>query len=414
MKDEYYNIVNGKLELTPEGHKFLQEQLQSQVLQSFNVPGPLVGNWQPPKSYSYAEIVQQIMEFGFDRGKLRAFYERYVPGNGIRSAWLTPGTSVVPSSLAGAMTGRFQRRDPTGAGSLIRQSLTGGAVDKPKIPVSGMQGFSEHGTPEEWDLAIGEVYGYRWWKLSIPAKLAGYIEAPDMTLNPQELRLVGANHQPWDAGRLEAKCTASSYTSPSWDDLLNGRSEPFKHEPPEIREACGCGFWAYFDQFLSVDSHFTKLGAGKPYKVSNHCVEIPVFGVVKGSGRVIIGEKGFRCQYAEIVGLALPDIAFTQLGWWTTMDDMSPVNNYSERYSPRSPNRYRNNMYRALTGQSGWYQTDDVPEGRTEEASRDEVMGRVAMIEGLLSVIYPAAKLMSDQDALRAYYPPDKNYGRGA
>ncbi len=272
-----------------------------------------------------------------------------------------------------------------------------------KIPVSGMSGFSEKGQPQDWDLAIGEVYGYRWWKIQIPARFAGYLEAPEKTVGPNTVRLIGANNQPWGAGVQEAKCTSTFRAAPSWTDLLDGRAEAITHEPPEIREACGCGFWAYFDQFLPVTTHFGDLGGGKPYRTYGDMVEIPVFGVVKGSGRTIIGEKGFRCQYAEIVGLALPEIAQTQLSWNTT----------DWQIADTARNQVRNTtFYNAVMGGPGWYETDGrtaTPQ-HTIPAPRDEVMGRVAFVEGLLSTVYPDAKIMSDDTALRAYFPPDRNY----
>ena len=344
MNPKYGKVVNGKLELTAEGHKFLQDNLVSEVIKSFNVPGPLVGNPQFQHSMSRMNISYHTL-----------------------------------------------RRD---------------TVDKPKIPVSGMYGFSEEGTPQDWDLAIGEVYGYRWWKLLVPAKFAGYVEAPEKTLKPETARLIGANGCLWEPGVLEARCTVTHNSAPSWADLLVGLQEPFKHEPPEIREACGCGFWAYFDQFLPVTSHFSSLGAGKPYRTHGDMVEIPVFGVIKGSGRVIIGEKGFRCQYAEIVGLCLPETAVTQLGWWIREAQLG---------GGRELNSVRNTtFYRAAMGGSGWYDSEN-PYGNssvteTTEASRDEVLTRVSFVEGLLSMVYPGAKIMSDRNALRAYFPPDKNY----
>lgn len=47
-----------------------------------------------------------------------------------------------------------------------------------------------------------------------------------------------------------------------------------------------CGFWAYWS--IADRSWYDKL---------------PVFGVVEGTGRVLIGTKGFRCQQARIVAL---------------------------------------------------------------------------------------------------------------
>lgn len=376
MKDhsEYYKMVNGNMELTEAGKKKVSEYiLESLESATFSASQP------QPIDFSYS-IEKSIRDLAlankFDPTEFRKYWDKY-----------------------GGPTGRFSV--PKAPYALRRNDR----VDKPKIPVAGMSGFSEQGTPENWDLAIGEVYGYRWWKLRVPARFAGYAEAPEVVLDVKDTRLIGANSKAWDAGRNEAVCTVVGRTSvPSWDDLINGR-EPYEHEPPEIREACGCGFWAYFDQFLPANTHFPKLGSGKPYRGDGNIVEIPVFGVIKGSGRVIIGEKGFRAQHAEIVGLCLPELAVSQLSWWTTEFQIGPR---GRSHDPRS-----STMYQALTGGPGWYDTStDNPFGtETSEAARDEVIGRVAYIEALLSTVYPDAKLMSDQEGLRAYYPPDKNYG---
>lgn len=381
MKDEFYEIVNGKIELTDKGKEFVSKYLVSEVIRAHSLPQPIVGRaiyQQPTPNYtSLKDFADRC--FKNDYPGYRAWMSRY---------------------LTGSPTGRFNINQPP-----PYQTLKGGSVDdKPVIPVSGMQGFSEKGAPEDWDLAIGEVYGYRWWKIQVPAKFAGYLEAPDRTLDASHSRLIGANLQPWDNKRMEAKCTASSTkNAPSWDDLLEGR-KPVMHEPPEIRVACGCGFWAYFDQHLDVDQHFSNLSSGKPHRTAD-LVELPVFGVIKGTGRVIVGEKGFRSQYAEIVGLCLPELAQNQLGWWT-----KPV--VTEDYRDYRLRRARNtNFYSAAMGSPGWYTTDNRRTAtESVEATRDEVMGRIAFVEGMLSTLYPDAKLMSDQDALCAYFPPDKNY----
>lgn len=244
---------------------------------------------------------------------------------------------------------------------------------KPKpVPFSGLPGYSERGAPDTWDTAMGEVYGYRYWYLCLPPAAVGYIDYPPRPMMPLTPVLYGANNQPWEDGRAEARCTKKT------NIVFTMVRAPLTHEPPEIREACGCGFWAYFNKGLEVRDVISTVAGTFPYLFSRGA-GIPVFGVVKGTGRVIIGEKGFRSQYAQIMGLCLPQRALNQLGWWISGTLM-------------------HSSY-----------TTDIPPG-LEQCSLQEHSTRVSEIEGILATQYPSAKLFSSQDLLTRYFPPDKNY----
>lgn len=54
-----------------------------------------------------------------------------------------------------------------------------------------------------------------------------------------------------------------------------------------------CGFWAYWDMTGLAANRFSVGGQG-----------LPVLGVVAGFGRVLVGERGFRSEKAEIIALA--------------------------------------------------------------------------------------------------------------
>lgn len=287
---------------------------------------------------------------------------------------------------------------PGGAGSPVYTP----APAKPVVKSNGMDGFSEKGEPDEWDMAIGEVYGYRWWQISLPAHVAGFLGVDDVPI--ESPGLVGQNGHLWQPGKHEAKCTRSG--GQSWEELIVGQ---ITHMPPEARVACGCGFWAYFDPQLDVSSHFGNLNKDQPYQIG-WTVQLAVFGVVKGTGRVIIGEKGFRSQYAEIVGLALPDFVKAQLGYYmvagtynnghysfTHGNGSHSTFNAMRSQAPASFSLVRPNLYG-----NGALQVVD--------ASKTEVLARCATIEALLHDGYPDVKLFSDTDALTKYFPPDKNY----
>lgn len=279
---------------------------------------------------------------------------------------------------------------------------TGGLVPSPpppstpakRIGTTGMHGYSERGAPEDWDMAAGEVRGYRWWNLSVPPWVVGvgteeYDEAKRRYFG--SLRepgvLTGANSQPWKPGRNEAVCTRMAFAD----------SQHLMHQPPEVREDCGCGFWAYFSPDLRVGEVLGMSPANRPPVTHDgSSYVIPVFGVIRGTGRVIIGEKGFRSQYAEITGLCVPDEARAYMQRW-----YAPSSGYArDEYNFGSSDTY-----------SRW---DEYASYRNlGPASPEEEPHRAAAAETLLSEAFPKVKVMSGRETLTKYFPPDKNYYSG-
>lgn len=266
------------------------------------------------------------------------------------------------------------------------------------IGTTGMEGFSERGIPADWDWGVGEVYGYRWWKMQIPPELAGMDSTGDILGRREpnydlKCPLWGANNQQWIDGRMEAAC--KPYRS-FWSRPM---TKSFEHEPPEWREACGCGFWAYFDPQLEPSMVLGAVNKAVPVRDGPYVV-IPIFGVVKGTGRVIIGEKGFRSQYAEIAGLCVSDWAVSNLSHSViSAEEYEKPSNYSR-------------LVAALRGNVSF-----LPNGKIEgealkvsDCPEKEIAYRVAMTEALLETSYPSARMMSSQDILVKYFPPDKNY----
>ena len=335
---------------------------------------------------------------------------QYMPSLYIPSAGgcLDCGSGLAPTYHAGCMqAGRVTSYLPT-PGPYGSNGLTQAQAAPPKkpIPVAGMQGYSEHGTPDDWDMAIGTIRGYRWFKIEIPESWAGvrslslgkkgYYDVtgkPDLQdsgmleLDDDEIpSLFGAYGGEWHDGVNEARCRRSISTRPGGG---------FHHEPPEIREACGCGFWAYFDENLRCDSvlsQWTQARAGM--------TGIAVLGCIEGSGRVIVGEKGFRSQYAKITALAVGQISVPGLMWWvqTARDRDSFGNSYTV-----APGMGASGFKDFLRG-SG-YDTDS-----RVQCSDEELYVRLAKIEDMLSRKYPGARIMSSETTLRGFFPPDENY----
>lgn len=148
-----------------------------------------------------------------------------------------------------------------------------------------------------FDLAIGEVFGIRAWKIDKHGRL-------------RALHVNGANA--WRPGVNVAECRRSDdpfgaiYASIQYHSisLTTGSVKPEKPKEPEKPqphdipvEGCRCGFYAYTD----VKHEENKADAENRY----------ILGVIKGTGRTLIGSRGFRCEKAEIVALLDP----TRGGW---------------------------------------------------------------------------------------------------
>jgi hypothetical protein len=127
-----------------------------------------------------------------------------------------------------------------------------------------MHGFSEEDLP----VAIGHVLGLRWFQLTVPD--------PD---GPPVLR--GARGI-WEPGLNTATCLREAHMMAP-RNRQGGELHPGPHPVPVRR--CGCGYWAYW--------HLGDQVADAPH----------IAGLVKGSGKVIKGPAGFRCEQAEIVAL---------------------------------------------------------------------------------------------------------------
>jgi hypothetical protein len=116
-----------------------------------------------------------------------------------------------------------------------------------------------------FDLALGEVYGLRVWKVDKYGRLrARHVETA----------------KPWRPGVNVAKCHA----------VFGIGTEA--HESPD--EKCTCGFYAYTEPD-HIELQLTGRGQG-PF----------IMGVVKATGRTLLGTQGFRSEKAEIVALQSP------------------------------------------------------------------------------------------------------------
>lgn len=323
-------------------------------------------------------------------------------------------------SANGAFTGTLWRED---------------TMDQPKYTSNGLTGFTEQGPADDWDLAMGSVRGYRWWKWTVPAHIAGYMAADQAYGDFQRIR--GAHSLDWPDGQVEAVCTKGSELS--WDDLLNNVKK--NHEVPEYRVPCACGFWAYWSPGIGYESIFGGQSSGPAtLAFGTKSLEIPVFGSIKGSGRVILGENGFRSQYGELEALCIPLNAVSMLSHW--IPPVGGMTRLPEGFSDRGGDGGSAVMNALMGGGggsaaggsgsyaasgsngggSGWTSVgggggssyeEPYNYGRNSDpvkASNGEVSARLATLETALGNLYPSVKVMSGQDLLTAVFPPDKDY----
>lgn len=146
---------------------------------------------------------------------------------------------------------------------------------------AGIEGFDGAGA-REFSFAVGSVRGLRQWDFPVSRALNRCLDddrippGPGVLLTPDDPPLLkGVTGGRWTSGVNRAHCNNHKEHVPpvEFDELHGGE--------------CGCGYWAYWT----------------PRDMQDWRSSLPVWGIVEGSGRVLIGEKGFRCQRARILAL---------------------------------------------------------------------------------------------------------------
>jgi hypothetical protein len=152
-------------------------------------------------------------------------------------------------------------------------------AEKKRISTTGMAGFQEQAQPNDWDFAMGLVQGFRKWSVNASQNAVVGSYSKDFLA-----------HKMLEDGRRVGICYQS------------GSSHPPEQVPAD--SGCGCGWWAYWSP-EEAKKHGGASGDNKT-----------VFAVtvaVEGSGRVVIGQKGFRSQYVRVTGIA-PDTEIDPAG----------------------------------------------------------------------------------------------------
>lgn len=118
----------------------------------------------------------------------------------------------------------------------------------------------------------------------------------------------------WEPGINEATCNLElqqvfrihslfSFSSPARASGIQ------HHEAPD--EDCACGFWGFGFQHDPVSMLADK--------VTNHSIYFALWGLIEMWGRVIVGQDGYRSQFARPIALIdkPPPIMIGRLGWGT-------------------------------------------------------------------------------------------------
>jgi hypothetical protein len=244
-----------------------------------------------------------------------------------------------------------------------------GGSSGPVSPPQGTPGAPGFDGAGSFDLAAGSVLGARWWQLP----------GPDLTRSPLDAdrdwprRLLCGQRDTWIPGLNEAQCLAGC-----------------SHGVPDVR--CGCGFWAYW-QFQQHD-----LGGG-----------LTVAGIIEGTGRTLIGERGFRCQQARIVALHLPFITMPERRGSTDRWSASWNAAFTRPGTHRPPAGPppASALKRARTGGTA---AERLAEAYLDLVAEDAGQAWMAVIGDRLEQMYPGARVFETREAMLRAFPPDTSY----
>lgn len=212
-----------------------------------------------------------------------------------------------------------------------------------------MNGFDDAG------LAVGEVYGVRWWTVD-----GGGVQKP--------LRLRGMQGE-WLPGENTAVCKRAGYVMRHGEDAVPA-------------EECGCGFWAYW----------TPQAAPVP-------AGCRAVGVIKGYGRTLVGEKGFRCEKAEIVALTLGQVEQRRVVEEHAVQGWVPVP-ATGRPLPHSGM----DTYTELGGRPSYMPDPSPPQVRFEDDWAAQAMLEHEIIDAYQVPVYTSIEVML------ARHPPTTDY----
>ena len=143
--------------------------------------------------------------------------------------------------------------------------------DSGKRAPGAMEGFQERKLAPDWDFVVGKLIGYR---------SMGWAKSYTELVGAQGKNFLG--FKPDAGGRRQGECRT--------------QMGAILHDRVPADEDCGCGWWGYWDAEV----------ASKHYLGSRTEIHSKHLVAVEGSGRVVIGQNGWRSEYLKIIGAVVP------------------------------------------------------------------------------------------------------------
>jgi hypothetical protein len=164
-----------------------------------------------------------------------------------------------------------------------------------------------------------------------------------------------------------------------------------------------CGFWAYWKP-----QEHSITGSSDAF--------LPILGVVRGTGRTLIGPLGFRSQQARIIALHLPfQIVKTDplppgRESWTNTFTVPGVHHPPHGRPSRVLGRWgREASTGSLDAFDRWLRRGEPASSPEPEDPDTHALAWTAVIEDRLATMYDA-KIYTTRASLTADYPPDTRY----
>ncbi len=270
------------------------------------------------------------------------------------------GSAIGGIGGSGSAIGGIGGSGGGGGGSAGAWPLTSNrfAVSSPRASRAGMAGFGER----DFAFAAGSVRGIRSWSIPQPPlhqnpRTAGW---PESAI----IRLRGLTGCEWGPGVQEAVCNNDSRHQPpvEWDE--------------KSASACGCGYWAYWD--IQGGSMSSSPG-----------LSLAIAGIIEGTGRVIIGERGFRSQLSRIIALAPAFSIQARQGGYSD-GGPGPYGNDPYGNDPYGNDPYGNRYGRLAPGTREEAQQNARRELEEAQQNAGAWMG---IIRDTLQALYPDAKI---------------------
>lgn len=155
-------------------------------------------------------------------------------------------------------------------------------MNYPKMP-----GFSDT------EFVMGTVRGIRAWQPVMSHSrggVGGVLYQEVRGIRAEHMEMAGAVNYVWQPGVNVARCQSA------WTYATSCPSPKQQNACWRVpNRTCGCGFWAYWHQISG--------GWGL------------LAGVIEGFGRTVLGEKGFRCEKARLLGLAVRHESYASNVW---------------------------------------------------------------------------------------------------